>query len=75
MQSKLEIIDDVIQNGYRKVKYINKKTGKGTMMLLDGSSAKAMRLVHDALKPENKEKFLSLSWPAMANIAWKHVSF
>ncbi len=75
MKTKLEIIDDVINNGYTKITEQDKKTGKNRKVIIDGSSAKAMRLVYDALSDVNKEKYLSMSWGSMASFAWKRVSF
>lgn len=71
--SKLEILEDIATNGYRKVKW--NVAGKNRSLVIDGSTANAILAVANALSPENKEKYLAMRWDTMANFAWKHVSF
>lgn len=42
--------------------------------LVDVQTANAIVTVYDALKEENKEKFINCSIDKMASIAWKLVS-
>jgi hypothetical protein len=71
--SKLDIINDVVANGYRKVKWT--VAGKNRSLVIDGSTANAMLAVVKALKPENAEKYLAMPWDRIADFAWKNVSF
>jgi hypothetical protein len=49
------------------------KTEKMDGMLVDPTTANAILTVHDALSPENQEKFKSMPVDRMADVAWKLV--
>lgn len=43
-------------------------------VIVDASTAQAILLVYDSLKPENQAKFASLDVRVMGNVAWKLIN-
>ncbi len=63
--TKLDILQDVLANGARKI-----KVGR-RMMWLDHTTASVMLHVAQALNPKNRVRFLAMEWDRMAEIAWR----
>ena len=68
IENREKVVDDVIKkHSYARVK------SRGHKDILDATTAHAIKTVKDALKKENKEKFLSRDLYTVVDITWKLV--
>lgn len=67
MMTRIEILRDVLKNGYRKIKVDGKR------VTLDAFTASAMVQIYDRLTEENQAKYIALPWPKFLSVTWKLV--
>ena len=71
--TKLEILNDVATNGYKKIT-VKLSNGKSRKVLLDGFTANAALKVYQALPETHQQKFIDLPWPRFIDMTWKLIS-
>lgn len=75
MKTKIEIVNEVLNEGVAiKVQNIS-KGGKTSRILLDVQSANLINTVYNAIKDNNnREKFMCLSWISILNFCYKQIA-